>query len=158
MALISKEVGLQKASLYHLFPAGKEQMAKAALANVQETIAQHLITPLREPGTPLAKVEAMVAAVRDFYGDGRFSCVFETLSLGSTENPFNKTIAATMLDWQSAMREVAMEAAASSTEANRRAERVLVLIEGALVVARVHGDPKAFARALEDIPETLLHA
>ena len=52
LSLISKETGLQRASLYHRFPGGKEDMAKAVLERAWRWLDDHALSPLKEPEKP----------------------------------------------------------------------------------------------------------
>ena len=47
LAKVSEATGLQKSSLYHRFPGGKEQMAKAVLDAAAARVAGHVLAPLR---------------------------------------------------------------------------------------------------------------
>ena len=64
MAMIAEKVGLQKASLYHLFPGGKEEMANAVLSSIGEFLEEKLLSPLRSGGTPHERLAAMIEKVR----------------------------------------------------------------------------------------------
>ena len=123
LTMISEAVGLQKASLYHLFPEGKEAMARAVLESVGGFLEEQVLTPLRAHGTPEARLARMMEQVREFYGDGRFSCLFETLSLGGQNNPFSDMIGRALNSWQEAMAGLARERGASK---DRRSERPII--------------------------------
>lgn len=156
LTMISEEVGLQKASLYHLFPGGKEEMAKAVLESVWGFFERQVLAPLQAEGDPKARLAEMIVQLREFYGDGRFSCLFDTLSLGGAENPFRKVIAEAMNAWVDALAGVAREHGATAAAARQRAERVVVTVQGALVVARCTADAKVFSRGLRELPGILL--
>lgn len=156
LAMISSEVGLQKASLYHLFPGGKEEMATEVLKTVLEGLEHDLLSPLRGPGSPESRLRAMIRAVSVFYDGGRLSCLFDTLSLGRPDNPFRLAIATGVNAWIDALAGLARETGATRAVARQRGEHALVTIQGALVVARCLNDPKAFARGLLRLPGMLL--
>jgi AcrR family transcriptional regulator len=158
MAMIAEKVGLRKASLYHLFPGGKEEMAGAVLGSIGEYMEEKVLKPLRGEGSPQARLEAMIDKVRSFYQGGKCSCLFETMSLGTSDGPFRATIQAAMTAWIEAMTKLAKEHGASTAVARERAERVITSIQGSLVVARCMSDPGAFTRALRGLPDLLLPA
>ncbi len=158
LAMIADEVGLQKASLYHLFPGGKDEMAKAVLEHVHAFMEEKVLVPLRGEGDPATRLHAMIEQVRAFYADGRLSCLFDTLSVGGGDNPFRKPIGDAMNAWMDALALVAREHGATAAVARQRAERVLVTIQGVLVVARCLDDLKVFSRGMHELPAILLPA
>ena len=52
LSLIMKATGLVKASLYHRFRGGKEEMAATVMDRVAGEFASDLLAPLNEPGDP----------------------------------------------------------------------------------------------------------
>ena len=52
LSLISKATGLQRASLYHRFPGGKEEMANAVLERAWTWLNKKALFPLTGSGTP----------------------------------------------------------------------------------------------------------
>jgi AcrR family transcriptional regulator len=156
LTMIAKEVGLQKASLYHLFPGGKEEMAQAVLESVSDSLEKRILMPLRGVGTPARRLKDMIERVCSFYGKGSHSCIFDTLSLGGGANPFRKGIGEAVQAWADALAGLAREHGATPAVARERAERVLVTIQGALVLARCVNDPRVFIRGLQTLPELLL--
>ena len=56
LSRISEATGLEKASLYHRFPGGKNQMAEAVLAHVGRWFVENLLAPLRETGPVAARI------------------------------------------------------------------------------------------------------
>lgn len=158
MAMISEKVGLQKASLYHLFPGGKEEMAKAVLGMIAGHMDEKVLKPMRSAGTPQERLAAMVAKVDSFYESGQSSCLFETLSLGTADGPFRFAIQSAMAAWLEALAFLAKEHGATPSMARDRAERVITTIQGTLVVSRCMNDPKVFRRGLKDLPGILFPA
>ena len=86
LSRISAATGLEKASLYHRFPGGKDQMAEAVLAHVGRWFVENLLAPLRETGPVAARIRETGRRIQAFYEDGQRSCLLDTLSLrdGST--------------------------------------------------------------------------
>ncbi len=155
LSRIARETGLQKASLYHLFPGGKEEMAQVVLRDIGLGLKEMLATTVGRSGTPAERASALTNALRTFYEDGRRSCLLETLSLGEPAKTFRPLIEEAMSTWRAAMTGLAREAGFPPGEATRRAERCITLVQGALVVTRVMGDHKIFADALDEVPRLL---
>lgn len=156
MSLISKETGLGKASLYHHFPGGKEQMVQEVLDHVGENLKEFVIAPLSDKSRSIdERIDTMVKNVDHFYKNGQQACVIESLSLEKhtavTEEEIKKHIKA----WLKAMTLVAQESGLNEKEAKQRAEEVLISIQGSLVMARATGNKSIFSRALSRIPRIL---
>lgn len=155
LSRISEATGLQRASLYHRFPGGKEAMARFVLEGADKLFAGELLAPLGESGDPKARVREMASRLADFYGGGRQSCLLDTLSLGDSDAVLRPGISASINAWIGAMAGIAREAGLAEPEAQRRGEEALVRIQGSLVVARTTGDPGLLERTLESLPALL---
>lgn len=151
---LTEATGLKRASLYHHFPGGKEEMALAVLERGSQGLEAQVLTPLQEPGTPAQRVQHMAERLNKFYAQGQQSCLLDTLSLGeedSLHKPIQKAIAA----WLKAMIQVAQEAGLAPDVAEQRAEEVLIRIQGSLVFARTTGNTQPFQRVLKELPSLL---
>lgn len=152
---ISQATGLQRASLYHRFPGGKEEMVKAALERVADRFESLVIEPLTGSAPPADRIRTMARNLAGFYDDGRKACLLDTLSIGSTDDPFRPAVVASLARWQEALEHAARGAGLAPPTARVRAEEALIRIEGALVVARIRGASRPFTRTLECLPELL---
>ena len=155
LSRISEATGLRRASLYHRFPGGKDEMARAVLEHVDERIAGRALAALRRSGDPAARVRAMAKELDAFYSHGRKSCILDTLSVGDPQKDLRRHIGRSMAAWLKALATVARDGGATPAVARRRAEEALVRIEGGLVLARGLEDPGPFARVLQTLPELL---
>ena len=155
---ISEATGLQRPSLYHRFPGGKEDMAAAVLAAADAQFARAVLDPLQGSGAPATRIRAMAAGLREFYAEGKASCLFDTLSLSGAPEKLRRRIRRSLASLREALRDIAKEAGLSPAASQRRADEALVAIQGALVVARAGGDRSAFARVLQDLPKRLTTA
>lgn len=68
--MLSEATGLKKASLYHRFPGGKEQMGSEVLLDAGRWLTRHVLEPLAEPGTPAARIKDMTRQLDCFYAGG----------------------------------------------------------------------------------------
>lgn len=155
LSRLSKATGLERASLYHRFPGGKEEMARVVLDRAAGWLVRHVLAPLEEPGRPWQRVARMSELLAEYYGQGRRSCLLDTLSLGGPDSPFRDRVREAMGKWVEAMASISREAGFSAEEAGRRAEGALVQIQGGLVVARGTGSRGAFLRVLRELPRLL---
>ncbi|MFG0274552.1 MAG: TetR/AcrR family transcriptional regulator [Phycisphaerales bacterium] len=152
---ISEATGLQRASLYHRFPGGKEEMVAAAVARVADRFGPLVIEPLESAGDPAERVRTMVTNLQKYYDRGRSPCVLDTLSIGPDDDPIRPALHASMRRWRQALEKVARDAGAPAVVARARAEDALVRIEGALVVSRVQGSTAPFRRAIAGLVDLL---
>lgn len=153
---LSKATGLGKASLYHYFPGGKEEMAGAVLAHTRKVCEQTILDPLQAPQTPRDRLQGMVASIREFYRSGREPCLLAVLSLGEGDDLFGETIQDSIRRWIGAIAVVLEEAGIEPERARERAEDAIVEIQGALVLVRILGQTDPFERILKRLPEQLL--
>jgi TetR/AcrR family transcriptional repressor of lmrAB and yxaGH operons len=154
MTKLVAATGLERASLYHRFPAGKVAMAGAVLAHVGEHFANHVLAPLAEPGEPAERVARMNKRLREFYADGRRACLLETLSLGGRHATIQSAIERMFRAWLEALIRVARVAGVEESEARVRSRDALVRIQGALVTARALGETDVFERTLNPVAGT----
>lgn len=153
---ISEATGLGKASLYHHFPQGKEQMAREVLMFVDQAVNKYFVAPLRVAGSPKQKLTNMAKLVEEFYDCGNKGCLIEGLTLGDADELFHDLICASIESWLQAIAKVGVEAGLSKKIARERAENILIAIQGALVVSRAIGNRAPFKRVIRDIPSMLL--
>lgn len=152
LSRLSAATGLERASLYHRFPGGKDQMVAAVVAGVDRWFAAHVLAALRGTGDPAARVRRAARHLDDFYGGGTRPCILDTLSLPAGGKEIHDALRAQGLALHEALAEVAREAGATAATARQRALQALIEIEGSLVVARVLGDAKAFLSVLARLP------
>jgi len=157
LSLLAEATGLQKASLYHRFPGGKEQLAREVLEAAQSWLEDHVLGPLRSSGDPAARLAAMTNKVDEFYAGGRQACLLNMLSSGrNIDGPFAAAIKGMFQAWISAFAAVAMDAGADKKAARIRAQRVIALMQGSLVLSRGLGTPQPFRDFLKSAPAELL--
>lgn len=156
LAVLSEAAGLKKASLYHRFPGGKQQMAEEVLAAAFAWFGDHVLGPLRGPGTPDARLARVSAALDRFYSGGRQACLLNVLSAPRGEGPFEAAIKSAFRTLIDAFAALARDAGLPATEAALRAERVVMLLHGSLVLSRGLGSPKPFRAFLAALPADLL--
>jgi TetR/AcrR family transcriptional regulator, lmrAB and yxaGH operons repressor len=150
---LAEAAGLKKASLYHRFPRGKEQMAEEVLNAALGWYRTNILEPLAGPGSPQERVAEAARRLDAFYDSGRMSCLLNMLGSGrQDENPFGPAIKAAFAAIVAAFARVAEDGGASAEVARRRAERAMMLLHGSLVMSRgtESGAPfKAFVNGLQ---------
>ena len=153
--LLSKATGLERASLYHRFPGGKEEMAAAVVAHTCEWFERNVFQPLKDTGSPAERLARVAANLRDFYRRGALWCVLDSMTLDGGGESTRGAIRAAYMAWLEAFARIAAEAGLPAEPARSRAQQALIEIEGALVVARVTGDSEPFLEVLQNLPVRL---
>lgn len=156
LSKISEATGLQRASLYHRFPGGKADMAKAVLGAAEQWLATHVLAPLSGQGKPADRIRKMAKGIHEFYGGGHRSCLLETLSFGGGDDEIQQHIRSSVAAWVEALVQVAREGGVPTKKARQQAQDAIGRIQGALVIARILKDDGSFERALIDLPIVLL--
>jgi TetR/AcrR family transcriptional repressor of lmrAB and yxaGH operons len=146
--------GLVKASLYHRFPGGKEEIVDAILSQVDREFSEYVLRPAWEEGLPQERARRMARRLNEFYGSGRLWCLLDTVTLSSSACTV-KHAGHSMEFWIESLARVARDAGLPAVSARRRAEDAVAAIEGALVVSRVTKNRRPFARALASLPRRL---
>jgi len=78
---IMAATGLVKASLYHRFPGGKEQMVNAVLNRVDKEFVDYVLAPAFAEGNVQERAEQAAERLAEFYAGGKRWCLLDTLTL-----------------------------------------------------------------------------
>lgn len=157
LAMLSEATGLKKASLYHRFPDGKEQMAREVLIRAEAWLTEHILRPLKSSGPPEARIHAMIRKLDEFYSGGRQACLLNMLSSPRAgRGPFARLIKNAFKAWTGALAAVLTDAGFDEQTARLRAERAIALLQGSLVVSRGIGTTRPFRNCLASLEQELL--
>lgn len=156
LSLISKTTGLGRASLYHYFPDGKEQMGREVFDHIGAHVKTEMLDPLTATGDPADRLAAWVRGVERFYDGGGKNCLLGAMVLSGGNDRYTEEIAATFRTLIDAVARVLRDASLPARLARRRAAAAVASIQGALVTARGLDDNKLFRRVIRDLPAQLL--
>jgi AcrR family transcriptional regulator len=156
LSLFTESSGLIKASLYHRFPGGKEQMALAALTEIDRVFATYVLAPIDSEGDPSRRLKLIAERLDEFYEGGTQACLLETLSSAGTPESVRAHVKSTLGFWVEKFTQLSREAGVPAKEARARAESAVAAIEGALVVSRAQQSNREFKRSLESLAGRLL--
>jgi TetR/AcrR family transcriptional regulator, lmrAB and yxaGH operons repressor len=156
LSRIMGATGLVKASLYHRFAGGKEDMAAAVIDRVAQTFAKSVLAPLAEPGDPTERLQETGKRLLKFYGSGVNPCLLDTLTLNRENSAVRARARSTLQYWVNAFTKFAKECGLPSDIARQRAEDAVAAIEGGLILARVSQNRRPFLRAIEDLHDRLM--
>lgn len=156
LSAITEASGLGKGSLYNHFPGGKDEMAAAVLAHVEDWFEQEVYAPLREAAEPSAAVAAMFRAVDGYFRSGRRICLVGAFALDATRDRFAAAVQDYFAHWIAALAACLKRGGAKQPRA--LAETTVAGIQGALVLSRALDEPAAFTRQLRDLQQRLISA
>ena len=149
---LASATGLQKASLYHRYPRGKQEIAESVLKYVTEWIEEDIRKVLAQQQTPVSeRVETVLKNISGLYGGGKETCLLRALGFGHGQQVLQGGIAATMEAWIEAFYALGIELGRSASQARLDAQNTLVWIQGSLVVSQGLQDDGPFAHALDQI-------
>jgi len=156
LSILSKATGLKKASLYHRFPGGKEQMALEVLGSAGKWVEKNIIIPLNSGETPEKKIKYLAKKLDEFYIGGKGSCLLNMLSSPDIKKgPFSGHIKDAFQVWINSLTDVLIESGISPAESKKRAENAIAMMQGTLVMSRGMNDTKPFKNFLKNLPEIL---
>ena len=156
MSRLSEATGLKKASLYHHFQGGKEQIAEAVLEYIGTWIEENVFAPLKSDQAPRDRILAMCRGIDKFYQTGQEPCVLSVMSVGEADNLFHQQLEQSLKQWIDTLAAIVEETGIEPQQARERAEDALMLIQGALVLVRVGNNTQPFQRAIAKLPQILL--
>ncbi|PTX53773.1 TetR family transcriptional regulator [Litoreibacter ponti] len=157
LSSLSQETGLQRASLYHRFPGGKEQMAQEVLAATESWLRENIFEPLKCDGSVDQRLQSLIRKLDELYSSGKQACILNMLSSARDhDSPFAEPIKRIFDALIDALAALAEEREFEEADARDRAERAVILLHGSLVLSRGTGTQRPFERFLETLPDELL--
>jgi AcrR family transcriptional regulator len=136
---IAGRCGLTKGSLYHHF-AGKEELARAALAQVHAYYRENIFSIILDCARPgIAELARFNAAVENFFADHPHGCLLANLSLeiGASYELFKPQIIAFFDDWMACYRKV-YASYMPEQQAAAKAEDAIAIVQGCVFMYRIH--------------------
>jgi len=147
---ISDEVGVRKATIHHHFPS-KGELARRVVARYRADTRAMLAEIDREAVDPRRKLERYVALYGAMLRDGPRLCLCALLAAEAPTlpDPVRVEVRAFYADHEAWLGRVLEDGAAAGTlrvdgPIETEAQVALAEIEGAMLVARAHGDPTRF--------------
>ncbi len=156
LARLQDASGLKRSSLYHRFPAGKNDMACAVVAEVTNRFGTTILAAASTDEPLEDRINEIGRNLVSFYDDGHLPCLLDTMSIGQPAGDLADLLEQAMTTWISVLAGLSRDAGHSRSDAQVRATDAVASIQGALVVARTTNNHNAFERAIALLPERLL--
>lgn len=149
---LAKVVGLKKASLYHHFPKGKEQIAQTTIAYMNELTRKEIYNVLLNTNTsPEKRLSLVLKNLSSFYKNGEENCLLGSMALDTNHSKFKKELKVNTQLWFDAFHGLGRSFGYSNQKAQITAEQTLILIQGGIVVSRATDTSSPFKNSLETI-------
>ncbi|NJK56847.1 MAG: TetR/AcrR family transcriptional regulator [Pleurocapsa sp. SU_5_0] len=155
-AQIIKASGLGKGSLYHYFPGGKEDIAKAVLRQIDCWFEENIFAPLDTNNKPEIVLGEMFTTVDTYFASGQRICLLGSFALYDAKEPFSSEIKSYFQRWIQALSSYLQKQGLSAKESHNLACGVMVAIQGGLVMAQAIDDTDIFRQAIFAAKSNLL--
>ena len=152
---LSQASTLSKASLYHHYPNGKEDMAKHALAYTGNRLQQHILTPLNGP-IPEQAINNSLMGILEFYNDDIPICLMNSLILGEGNALFAKDIKQAVKIWINALAKNINALGAHNNEAEILARETIGAVQGSLILCRLEGNAGPLNACVQKLKSRLI--
>jgi len=86
--MLSDETGLEKASLYYRYPAGKDQIVTTVAESVAAWFESNIFELLDATGTPRARISLVVERLEESYSSGSKASILDVLSIQSGQRSY----------------------------------------------------------------------
>lgn len=149
LSVLSRACGLGKASLYHHFPGGKEEMADLLLQRAVSQLNTLAYRHLDRPAPWNQRLRGFVEGFAAYCEYGTRNCLVAELTATAARAQFGERIQVQTNAWLRQLTAAFAETGISEKRARRRARELLGALYGALVVARMLDDPKPFLQTAE---------
>lgn len=156
LSRISDVTGLGRASLYHHFPDGKDEMIKAVLEKTEEAFDREILGRLRADLPPEVRMRNVLEHFWTHYDGGSTTCFLALLALTASDGELGAGIRRVFEKWVTGFADVIREAGVPPDIAQVRAEDAVLRIQGALVLANATKDPSPFQRVMLMLNDSLL--
>lgn len=155
LSKISEATGLGKASLYHHFPGGKDEMVIGVLDYLEQWLEQNILQVLRSEGDALMRLQRMCDRISELYEGGQQPCIFAILLMGSARDIFHPKVQILLRTWINAIAEVLIAAGLDETLAKQRGEDAVIAVQGVLILSQGLNDFAPFERVIKQLPQQL---
>jgi len=144
---IVKQSGAPKGSLYHYFPAGKDEIAATAIERAGRSVAERITAGLSASDDPAEAVSRFVALIADQVEASGYSTggplTTVAMETATTNQRLNQACRAAYSRLQAAFQAKLAQSGFSEAQARQLATFITASIEGGIILCRTYhtGDP-----------------
>ena len=152
---LSKATGLSKATLYHHFPRGKEEMAAVILRQSIAKLQQLAFSQLNGERAAQQRLITWLEGFARYTRQGRQPCLLATLQYRAADipalQPLAENIRQQFIDWQQTLADTLQSSGLKPKRAAREAQDLMSVLYGALVHANMQNSPAIFTDTVKRI-------
>lgn len=157
LSKLAAATGLKRASLYHRFPGGKNQMAEESLGAIVRWLEGNVHGALQSEGSPQDRLKAAAQGFATLYDGGKDQCLINLFgSQAGAQAGLRSGVQALLSTLILGIAKVIEDAGFEPDEARRRAFAGVVQLQGALVVSQAFADTAPFAATMARWADDLL--
>ncbi len=144
--------GLKKASLYHRYPGGKEEIANAVLQYTEVWSKKHVEDITRDTKKPARqRLQGVSQNINILYAQGEKTCILRALSTDAGIASLRELIQTTMTHWLGSFKFLTEDIGFTPEESTQRATQILINIQGALIISKGLNNKSIFKDTLYNI-------
>lgn len=149
---LAEVTGLKKASLYHRFPNGKQEMAECVLSTMDHWVDTHIFFPLLDENkSAKLRLKEALKNIEILYDSGKETCVLRAFSMHGGLSLFEQQVKSGMDKWITAFNALGISLRLTSTESHQNAIQTLIELQGSLIVTKGLADTSIFKDTLKNI-------
>lgn len=156
LALITARTGLGRASIYHHFPGGKDEMAVAVLMQADAWASAHVDTLLASPLPPRERLATYLKVIDEVQYRASQLTPANAFGIGNGLARFGAGLRERFVKRAEHLADLLVDCGVAPAVAKRRAWEAKILIEGALVCSRVTGDLALYRGVMQQLQAQLL--
>jgi len=149
MAVLSQATGLQKSSLYHHFPGGKNEMLETAVLATIVELERRVFRFLDTNDDAAERIAQVLEGFEIYTNGGQRSCLLAVIAQSSVAENFKSRIGAQFSAWITRLSTTLVEFGHGQKSADTLALETLETLYGSLVVGRLLGTFEIFDLGLE---------
>jgi len=137
LKMLADAAALSKASLYHYFPGGKQEMATHVLGQAGVRLQAMILAPLNTAASGHDRLHQSLDGTARYYSGAVPVCLMNSLLAGGGTDLFAGQIQSVVDIWQRDLGKAYADAGADNREAKAWAAYAVERIQGALILCRV---------------------
>ncbi len=148
---------LKKASLYHRYPGGKQNLVQSVLDHYTSLLEEKVFKILMaKKKKPKKRLNSAIGNIMDLYQQGSANCLHRALSMETGKNLFGDQIRQNCQHWIDAFETLGKDLGFKKKKARHLAKESLIKIQGALVLSNIVNDATPFKEVVEEIQSSYL--
>ena len=145
--------GLKKASLYHRYPGGKEELVQSVLMHYNTLVSANVLEVVSKKKKTKKRIKSAFNNIKEIYVDGQSNCLYRALTMESGLDLYGPEIAEQCKKWVQAFEALGRSLGFKKKKAKKLAMEGLIKIQGALVVSRIFNDIQLFQDTVDELQQ-----